>query len=158
MSVASGLEQVKMRRYYKRENKGADLIERGILADKRVKELKLNITKSEERVRKLLKELEMTFVFQHPFFDEWFFLIADFYLPLERLIVEIDGNSHDERKVKQKEAKRLRWLRKQNIDVLRIKNKNTINMTAKQLESKIEKRLNRKKWGQSGRLQKYAKG
>jgi len=135
-----------MRKYYrKRKFEKVDLVKRGILAEKRVKALRLNITKSEDRVLELLKELKFSFVFQCPFFDEWYFLIADFYLPAARLIIEVDGWSHEDWVVKHKEAKRLKWLRTQGIDVLRIKNKATINMTSKELYNRIERKLKKRK-------------
>lgn len=135
-----------MRRYYrKKEYKQVDLIERAIIADKRVRELRINITKSEERILILLKKLKYSFVFQYPLFDEWFFLIADFYLQEKRIMIEIDGFSHQNIISKRKESKRRKWLRKQGIEVLRIKNEATIKMTTKELERRIKRTLLRRK-------------
>lgn len=121
-----------------------DLIQRARLADERVKYLRDNITYSEERILILLTKLNEKFIFQEPFFDEWYFLIADFYLPKRRLIIEVDGVQHGLPSARKKEAKRRRWLAKQGVKVLRIKNKAADKMTAKELEKRLS-RFNKKK-------------
>lgn len=137
-----------MKKRRSKKGTGADLIARSILADKRAKELRINITPSERRVKKLLDILELEYTFQYPIYDEWFFIIADFYLHNERLCIEVDGESHFNKAARAKEAKRKRWLKKDAIQVLRIKNKATIKMTPAQLKNRIEKsvaRMSKKK-------------
>jgi len=124
-------------RKYKKTYPPTDLIERAQLAERRVKELRINITKSEERVMMLLDKLGYEYIFQYPEFDEWYFVIADFYLPKYMMMIEVDGDSHLGKEIKLKEAKRKRWLEKSSILVLRIKNKATFNMTPSELENKI---------------------
>lgn len=114
-----------------------DLVERAILAEERVKALRINITKSEERVLALLEELPYEFIFQYPCFDEWYFVIADFYLPKLKLMIEVDGESHLGAAQKAKEGKRRRWLNKQGIRVLRIRNKATRKMKKQHLQERI---------------------
>jgi len=89
------------------------------------------------RVLALLEKLSFEFIFQEAFFDEWYFIIADFYLPGIKLIIEVDGDSHLGKSQKMKEAKRKRWLAKKGIKVLRIKNKATINMKPNHLHERI---------------------
>lgn len=128
-----------MKRYRKYRDKSevTDMIARSELAANRVEALRLNITKSERRVMILLDELSIEYIFQYACFDEWFFIIADFFVPSLMLMIEVDGDSHESKKQKLKEAKRKRWLAKQGIKVLRIKNKATIKLTAKQLNGRI---------------------
>lgn len=124
--------------------KGADLVERALLADERAKELRVNSTKSEDRITTLLNKLKIEYEFQRPFFNEWFFIIADFYLPGVKLCIEVDGESHFNEYARRKEKKRSRWLLKQGIKVLRIKNKATESMTACQLKGRIDRACARK--------------
>jgi very-short-patch-repair endonuclease len=137
-----------MRKYKKireiKQNR-IDLVARAILAEERVEELRVNITKSENRIMKLLDKLEYEYIFQYSIFDEWFFIIADFYIPEFKLMIEVDGDSHLGVVQKKKETKRKRWLLKKGIQVLRIKNKATIKMNAKQLNSRILKFVDKNK-------------
>jgi len=132
----------KKRRYVKKIFKPktpVDLILRAEIAEERAEELRINITKAEERIMGLLDELKMEYVFQFPKFDEWFFLIADFYLPNIKLIIEVDGPiGHSGPMAIRREKKRLKWLRSQGIDVIRIKNKSTEDLTAIRLKKIIE--------------------
>jgi very-short-patch-repair endonuclease len=50
--------------------------------------------------------------------------IADLYVPAVRLVVEIDGSSHDDRGVY--DAKRDEAMKSNNIDVLRLKNESVL--------------------------------
>ena len=45
--------------------------------------------------------------------------IADFYCPEERLVVELDGNVHDEPAQRERDSKRTQYLNSQGITVLR---------------------------------------
>ena len=46
--------------------------------------------------------------------------IADFFCPLANLVIEVDGNSHDERK--EYDHKRTHWIQKQGCRVIRFTN------------------------------------
>ena len=122
----------------------ADLIERQKLADKRVKKLRQNITNSEMRVMVLLDKLPYSYIFQYAIFNEWYFIIADYFLKEINLMIEIDGSQHEAKESRKKEYKRKIWLREQGIEVLRIKNKATVNLTAQQLSDRIRKVLSKK--------------
>jgi len=133
-----------MRKYRRRiqdKAKPADLIERQELADKRVEYLRLNITNSELRVLNLLNTLGHKYIFQYPIFNEWYFLIADFYLPKYKLIVEVDGYSHFNAESRAKERKRKKWLKTKGISVVRIKNKATRKLSSKQLNDRIKRAI-----------------
>lgn len=123
----------------------ADLIKRAKLAEKRKEKLRFSMTRAEENVMKLLTLAGEEFIFQEAFFDEWYFLIADFWLPKRKLIIEVDGHSHDSKEKKKQEAKRRRWLKKKGIGVIRIKNKATYQMTPKVLLDRIKRAERRNK-------------
>ena len=133
---------------YKKPSPHTDLIKRAEIAEERVKSLRFNITKSERNILHLLEDLGYEFIFQYALFDEWYFIIADFYLPRFRIIIEVDGPSHLDKDKKKQERKRKTWLEKQGIHVLRIKNSATTSMTKEQLQYKIimlyEKKNNKK--------------
>lgn len=135
----------KYRKIIRTEIKPADLIERRTIADERIKELRINSTRSEDRVIKLLDNLEYKYIFQYAIFNEWYFLIADFYIPKYKLIIEVDGPSHFNIESRRKEAKRKRWLLGMGIVVLRIKNNATIEMTERDLKKRITKVLSKQK-------------
>jgi very-short-patch-repair endonuclease len=52
---------------------------------------------------------------QHPFGP----FIADFYCPAVKLVVEVDGDSHDMGNRPAEDARRERWLREQGLRVIR---------------------------------------
>ena len=125
-----------------------DLIKRARLAEKRKKILRKNITRYENNVLKLLVSLGIEFIFQEAFFDRYYFLIADFYLPKYNLLIEVDGNSHNGMEKKKQERKRAIWLRKKGLGVLRIRNKSTLTLTEERLLERIKKahkRIKRRK-------------
>jgi very-short-patch-repair endonuclease len=119
--------------------KPVDLIERAELAKKRVEALRVNATPYELMIKDLLDYLGYNYIFQEPFFDNYFFLIADFYLPRLKLIIEVDGSQHYTKDYIKKENKRKKWLAIQGISVLRIKNKAVFNLNAPKLQEKILK-------------------
>ena len=128
-----------MRKYRKRNKppQPADMIERHKLAEMRVKELRCNITNSEMRIMRLLNDLPFSYTFQYAMYNEWYFMIADFWLPVCKIMIEVDGNSHFNLESRKREAKRKRWLKSLGIEVLRIKNSATKEMTSRQLNDRI---------------------
>jgi very-short-patch-repair endonuclease len=84
------------------------------------KSLKRNATKAEMLVGDWLWNNKEYFIFQKGFFDP-FHRIADFFLPDYALIIEVDGSSQDETKLKDT-FKDERWERERNIKTLRITN------------------------------------
>ncbi len=120
-----------------------DIVKRAKLAEERKKTLRKNITRAENNILKLLVDAGIEFIFQEAFFDEYYFLIADFYLPKYNLCIEVDGFSHNSEKKRKQERKRAAWLRKKGIGVLRIRNKATYQMTTDMLLKRIS-RANRR--------------
>lgn len=116
-----------------------DLIARAKIAEERVTKLRKNITVPESIILGLLEELNLEFVFQKPFFNDMYFLIADFYLPEHKLCIEVDGSSHQGAKKKRQENRRKWWLRKKGIEVLRIRNKAAYKMRITDLAVRIDR-------------------
>ena len=120
-----------------KKSKRTNLLERLKIAEQRAEDLRLLATGPELKIKTILDKLEIEYIFQYPKFDEWFFLIADFYLPEYKMMIEVDGESHFNPSARKKEAKRKRWLKKDGICVLRIKNKATKTLTSKALKARI---------------------
>lgn len=77
-------------------------------------------TKAEKSIISKLTALGVTFEFQtiiHPY-------IVDFYLPYKKLVIEVDGKSHDERR--EYDRKRDWWIKKKGYSVIRIKNEEAL--------------------------------
>jgi adenine-specific DNA-methyltransferase len=83
----------------------------------RVKELRKNATPAERKMWAALRELnkthEIKFRRQHPFAH----FITDFYCHAEKLVIEIDGASHDSKYVA--DQQRNAFMREQGLHVLR---------------------------------------
>lgn len=92
-------------------------------AESRALELKLNSTNSEKKFKIYLKLLGYNYTFQHPIYTKASFFIADFFLPKERLVIEIDGGYHDELIQKKKDQNRDRILKEEHgFKTIRISN------------------------------------
>ncbi len=96
------------------------------LANERAFELRQNATQAEKKFKMYLKLLGYKYSFQEPIHTKMTFFIADFYLPRNKVIIEIDGEYHNDRKQKAKDKARdkvmfqecgLRTLRITNNDV-----------------------------------------
>ena len=48
--------------------------------------------------------------------------IVDFYAPKAKIVVEVDGSQHMEKEIEQKDVKRDKYLKNQNLFVLRFDN------------------------------------
>ena len=87
------------------------------------KELKIKATPAEKEFKNLLKELKIKFVFQKPItYKKGVSYIMDFYLPLDKICIEIDGGYHDTPEQIAKDIIRTKHLTEMHIKVLRIKN------------------------------------
>lgn len=94
-------------------------------------DLKKRATKAELIFLDFLKEKQVKHKFQKGFFLP-FHRIVDFYIPYERLIVEIDGGYHKD--IIQKDyIKDVRWLRERNMRSLRITNEEVYSGEFKQI-------------------------
>jgi very-short-patch-repair endonuclease len=114
------------------------LLDRSKLARKRAAELRKNRTVHEQLVQLLLDDLHIKYKFQYPIFNEWYFLIADFYIPRYKLLIEVDGNQHKEYKKYAQEEKRKVWLTGMGYKILRIDNIDVFKLKKKDLLSLIK--------------------
>ena len=60
--------------------------------------------------------------------------IVDFYAPKAKIVVEVDGSQHIEEDVEQKDVRRDKYLKSQNLSVLRFNNLQVL----KEMDSVIE--------------------
>ena len=96
-------------------------------AEHRAYEMRVFPSKLEERMKEFLDSHWITYESQKVFYiyddDGWIirYYIADFYIPLHRLIIEVDGKFHDEHKLYDKI--RTKTIQKQypEIEVVRFK-------------------------------------
>ena len=84
-----------------------------------------NQTPQEVRIKAVLKSLNITYEFQKIFMDGVNGYIADFYLPIYNLVIEVDGYHHYTSEGKRKDKKRTRELVKYSKikGILRLPNK-----------------------------------
>jgi very-short-patch-repair endonuclease len=64
----------------------------------------------ENKIKNILEELEIKFVYQKVFRKGKKFKIADFYLTEHKLILECDGSYHESKESQKKDAKRTNWI------------------------------------------------
>ena len=133
------MKRTKNKKFNFKPRKPTDMIERARLAEERVESLRINATIHELLLQDLLTKMGYTYIFQKAFYDDSYFLIADFYISRLKLIIEVDGSQHYTKDYIKKENKRKRWLAKQGIKVLRIKNKAVLTMTVNKLQERILK-------------------
>jgi very-short-patch-repair endonuclease len=81
-----------------------------------------HITYAEEAFEHHIASLGQVYRFNHRI---WTYIV-DFYLPTYRLVVELDGTSHDGDKAKEADLKRDTWLGKQGLAVLRYTNEQSL--------------------------------
>lgn len=86
----------------------------------------------------MLEEIKEEYVFQYPLYNEWYFLIADFYLPKRKLLLEVDGSYHENEKKREQERKRKIWLNSLGYEVIRIKNKDVYKLNHKKLKELLK--------------------
>jgi very-short-patch-repair endonuclease len=98
-------------------------------AEQYCNELKHKATPSETRFKLLFGHLQIPYVFQYPIKREDCdsFYIVDFYMPTLKLVVEIDGEYHDEPEQKVKDKKRDTFLKSKGYRVVRLTNSQITN-------------------------------
>ena len=88
--------------------------------------LEVNATYA-ERVLKTFLAGKIDFEFQKIIYtDNKHFFIADFYIPSKNLIIELDGEYHDDAKQQEKDIWRTKILKSLGYKVIRFKNKQII--------------------------------
>lgn len=91
-----------------------------------LRELRKRATPSELKVKEILDEIEIRYIFQKGFFNP-FHRIVDFYIPVHGLIIEVDGDCHKETTWKDSN-KDIAFLRKRGFKTLRILNRELDNI------------------------------
>ena len=88
----------------------------------RLDQLKQN-NPNELRFKSILEDLNISYIWQQPFYNIDRYICVDFYLPDHGIVIEIDGPNHD--KQKEKDLLRTIYLKKVHgiKEVIRIKNK-----------------------------------
>lgn len=81
-------------------------------------------TKAEEAIEPAIAALGRPYRFQHPFFGNHYFV--DFALTEDKIIIEVDGRSHNSKEAKKDDAERTKVLEKQGWTVVRCKNEDAI--------------------------------
>lgn len=94
----------------------------------RQKYLRENPTESELLFYNRLKKSGINFIFQKCFIANDYYCIVDFYLPKpHKLVIEIDGEYHNEKNQLVKDAYRDKYLtEKRRMNVIRIKNSDVL--------------------------------
>jgi len=95
----------------------------------RLKDLKSRPTKYELRIKELLEQLGIKFIFQKGFINGDYYCIVDFYLPKPyKICIEVDGEYHFTDDMRKRDARKDSYLRSRNFNVMRIRNEfaNTI--------------------------------
>lgn len=97
-------------------------------------------TEAEKRFKIVLKLLQIEYEFQKIFYTETTFFIADFYLPKYKVVYEIDGGYHNEKKQKIKDDNRSKELKKFVRQVYRLTNKclDNIDLTSKKVKESLK--------------------
>ena len=80
-----------MQRNFKKKTKKPDL---KVIANKYRKDLMLNRTNAEKVFAYILTQLKVTYKEQYILYTKRSFYIVDFYLPVHRIIFEVDGKQH----------------------------------------------------------------
>jgi len=92
--------------------------------------LRKKATKSELHLKTYLEKEYIPFSFQKLFFDTNHCYIVDFYFKINgvRLVVEVDGKSHDVKNAKEYDERRTGWLEnRRHLKVIRFKNEEVMN-------------------------------
>lgn len=110
-----------------------------LVANKFKKELSLNPTKEEQKLKELLAFYNIKYIFQKDIHINNDFIIADFYLPDYNLIIEIDGNQHytPEGLIKDQEKTKLLSL-KGYEKIMRLKNQQVIQLTEQRFKDLLQ--------------------
>lgn len=98
-----------------------------------VKELRENATPAELHFKQMLTECDIEFVFQRAVKAPGCFWIIDFYIPITKTCVEIDGGYHRGKKQSGKDARRDAWMRERGCRTLRLTNEEVLKMTSTDL-------------------------
>lgn len=94
------------------------------LLSKYKKELIKKSTKSELIFKNRLDKIGLKYIFQKGFLAGKTFVIADFYIPEKKLVIEIDGSIHYLKYVAFRDKLKDEYYKTRRFNVIRIKNEN----------------------------------
>ena len=100
--------------------KGEDHL--AVLGKKYSKMLTKRATVSEKKFKTKLRALDYKFDFQKPFNDKSHLYVADFYIPLLGLIIELDGGYHTTLQQQEQDVLRDDWFIKNGYHIWRLSN------------------------------------
>lgn len=103
------------------------------------KELVAKATKAEIAFMRFLDEFSFNYKFQRPFKHKGRFVIVDFYLPDHKIVIEIDGEYHNDPAQIMSDRDRTNTLIKANHirQVVRFTNNEVLNGTKRELLQKV---------------------
>jgi len=103
------------------------------LGNRFAKELKKKATRAEIVFKKKLQCFDFNINFQKPFSDGGRLYIADFYIPIYNLIIEVDGGYHNTKERREKDRERDDWFIGRGIRVWRITNATAFKITTNEM-------------------------
>lgn len=103
------------------------------------KDLIAKATKWELVFKIKLEQIEVPFIFQYPVIcNKKNLFILDFYLPKHKLAIELDGSQHYTPSGQKYDKRRTACLKKEEIRVVRIMNKEVELLTTKHIKQLLE--------------------
>lgn len=111
-----------------------------LVGKKYERELRKNASATEKQFRKLLNTTKKRFklhnvkyYFQKGWYEGDAFYISDFYFPITKCTVELDGRSHEKRKQKVQDEKKTAYLSSIGVKTIRLSNGRVWMMTTDDL-------------------------
>jgi very-short-patch-repair endonuclease len=100
--------------------------------------LRKRATESEKKFRRMLGNCKIKFVFQKAIPNDFSFYIIDFFLPATGVCIEIDGEYHNDPEQARKDFIRDKFLASKDYLVLRLTNKEVMDMTEITLRERLK--------------------
>ena len=103
------------------------------------KENRNKLTESEKCISNLLDALKIKYISQKGFISGEYFYLIDFYLPKPyKICIEVDGEYHETEEQKIKDKYKDKYLLSRNFKILRIKNKEAMELDAHAMKKAID--------------------
>lgn len=103
------------------------------------RDLRDRATEWEIAFMKVLRQAQLAFVFQYPVIcNKRNLFILDFYLPKQKIAIELDGASHYTPEGQKRDKRRTACLKKEGIRVIRFMNRQVEEVTALHLTELLE--------------------
>ena len=111
---------------------------------------------TEEYFERLLKNQPYYYIREKAFYTNGFLCYVDFYIPIFKLAIEIDGPEHSTQKGKNRDKAKEQFLRKErNVRTFRLTNEQCLNLTSIDIHKLAKNVLSRDEY--SYRLTEYAR-